>query len=98
VTLVRVEPHRGSRAELRSLFELAEDSPSELASYLDLGRVLVAIEGERIVGHLQLTEGEAAGENEVKNMAVLESHQRRGIGRQLIAAALQSARRRSRRV
>jgi GNAT superfamily N-acetyltransferase len=96
VSSVRVEHHRGSRAELRSLFELAEDSPTELDAYLDLGRVLVAIDGEQIVGHLQLTENDAAGEIEVKNMAVLESHQRRGIGRKLIATALRLAREESR--
>jgi GNAT superfamily N-acetyltransferase len=97
VARFRVQHHAGSRAELRSLFELAEDSPAELDSYLDLGRVLIAVEGGQIVGHLQLTEGDAAGEIEVKNMAVLESHQRRGIGRTLIAAALQLAREESRR-
>jgi GNAT superfamily N-acetyltransferase len=91
VTRVRVEQHHGARADLRSLFELAEDSPAQLDSYLDRGRVLVAIQDEQIVGHLQLIETAAAGETEIKNMAVLASHRRRGIGRRLIAAAIRLA-------
>ncbi len=94
---VRVEQHTGSRANLRSLFELAEDSPARLDSYLDRGRVLVAVQGERIVGHLQLTETDVTSEVEITNMAVLASHRRRGIGRTLVAAALQVAREESRR-
>jgi ribosomal protein S18 acetylase RimI-like enzyme len=95
-TPVRVEEHTGSRAELRSLFELAEDSPSQLDSYLDRGRVLVAIQGHEVIGHLQLTETDPASEVEIKNMAVLASSRRRGIGRMLIAAAIQVARDESR--
>jgi GNAT superfamily N-acetyltransferase len=97
-TPVRVELHAGPRAELRPLFELAEDSPSQLEAYLDRGRVLVALDGARIVGHLQLTETDAAEEVEIKNMAVLASHRRRGVGRALVGAALRLARTDSRRL
>ncbi len=90
-TPIRVELHAGPRAELRSLFELAEDSPAQLEAYLGCGRVLIALEGERIVGHLQLTETGVAGEIEITNMAVLASHRRRGVGRTLIMAALRLA-------
>ncbi len=83
---IDVEDHAGARSELRPLFELAEDSASELESYIDAGRVLVAVEGGRAVGHLQLIG------SEVKNMAVVESHQRRGVGRALMDAAIQRAR------
>jgi GNAT superfamily N-acetyltransferase len=83
---IEVKEHAGARSELRPLFELAEDSASELDSYIDAGRVLVAIEGGRAVGHLQLIGGE------VKNMAVFELHQRRGIGRALMDAAIDRAR------
>jgi GNAT superfamily N-acetyltransferase len=83
---VRVEVHTGSRDELRPLFELAEDSPTALDGYLGAGQVLVALEGESIVGHLQLVDGE------IKNMAVLESHRGRGVGTELIAAAIALAR------
>jgi GNAT superfamily N-acetyltransferase len=78
--------HDGPRADLRELFELAEDSAAVLDDYIDDGRVLVALDGERIIGHLQLTE--TAGEPEVKNMAVLPSHQGRGVGRSLMEAAI----------
>ena len=93
---VRVELHTGSRADLRPLFELAEDSAAQLDSYLNAGRVLVAVEGEAVVGHLQLTEPEGAGEVEIKNMAVLASRRGRGIGRALVAAAVELARAESR--
>jgi NAD(P)H-dependent FMN reductase/GNAT superfamily N-acetyltransferase len=86
-----VELHAGSRARLRPLFELAEDSGAQLESYVDAGRVLVAVEAEQIVGHLQLTETDVATELEIRNMAVLESHRRRGVGRKLIAAAIELA-------
>jgi hypothetical protein len=75
---VRVAEHAGPRAELRRLFELAEDSEQELGAYIDDGRVLVAIDGDQVVGHLQITETGEPGEAEVKNMAVDPVHQRRG--------------------
>jgi GNAT superfamily N-acetyltransferase len=89
---VQVDEHTGSRAGLRSLFELAEDSPRALDSYIEAGRVLIAVDPGRIVGHLQLTETERADEIEVRNMAVDPSCQRRGIGRALIEAAVALAR------
>jgi GNAT superfamily N-acetyltransferase len=82
----RIDIHAGPRDELRPFFELAEDSAAELDGYLDEGCVLVARDGERIVGHLQLIA------DEVKNMAVVDSHQRRGIGRALLEAAATLAR------
>jgi GNAT superfamily N-acetyltransferase len=54
--------------------------------------VLVALSSREIVGHLQLTERPRATEAEIKSMAVLPSHQRQGIGRTLIAAAVDLAR------
>ena len=85
---VRVDLHSGSREDLRPLFELAEDSPAELDSYLDAGRVLVALHGADVIGHLQLVDTNRPGEVELKNMAVREGLQGRGIGRQLVRAAL----------
>jgi len=38
---VRIEWYEGPRATLRPLFELAEDSASQLDQYLELGRVLI---------------------------------------------------------
>lgn len=89
---MRVERHTGSRAALRSLFELAEDSPEQLDAYLDAGRVLVAVEGDRVVGHVQIVVTDRSDEAEIKSMAVLPSHQGRGIGRALVAAAVDLAR------
>ena len=85
---IRIALHDGPRSDLRELFELAEDSPAQLDAYLNLGRVLVAIDEHDIVGHLQIVHGPGAGQCEVKNMAVRASHQRRGIGRTLVEAAI----------
>ena len=83
---MRVERHSGSREALRPLFEEAEDSPEQLAAYLDEGIVLVASEGDEVIGHLQLVG------SEIKNMAVDEAHRGRGVGRKLIGAAIELAR------
>jgi GNAT superfamily N-acetyltransferase len=86
---VRVEPYAGSRAQLRPLFELAEDSPAQLDGYLDAGRVLVAVCGAAVVGHLQLVDTARLGEVELKNMAVREDWQGRGVGARLVRAAVE---------
>jgi predicted N-acetyltransferase YhbS len=89
---VQIELHAGARDALRALFELAEDSADELDAYINAGRVLVARDGDAIVGHLQLTEAARDGALEIKNMAVTEPHQGRGVGRALIEAAIALAR------
>jgi ribosomal protein S18 acetylase RimI-like enzyme len=89
---LRVVEHSGPRGELRRLFALAEDSEQELDAYIDAGRVLVALEGDEVVGHLQLTQTGDPAEAEVKNTAVEPAHQGRGIGRALMAAAVEVAR------
>jgi GNAT superfamily N-acetyltransferase len=86
---VRVEPYSGAREHLRPLFELAEDSAAQLDSYLGSGRVLVARSGDALVGHLQLVEIDHSSEIELKNMAVREDLQGRGIGGQLVRAAIE---------
>jgi GNAT superfamily N-acetyltransferase len=89
---VRIELHQGPREELRPLFELAEDSPSELASYLHTGRLLVAVSGSgEVVGHLQLVPADRPGVLEIKNMAVRENLRGRGIGARLVRAAIDLA-------
>jgi ribosomal protein S18 acetylase RimI-like enzyme len=90
---VTIDWHRGPRAELRALFELAEDSAEQLAGYGDLGRVLVARSGSLRVGHLQLVPTGIDGEIEVKNMAVITELQGAGIGRALIEEAVRRSER-----
>lgn len=41
------------------------------------------------MGHLQLIDIERNGEVELRNMAVLEAHQGRGIGRELVRATIE---------
>jgi GNAT superfamily N-acetyltransferase len=84
---IRVETYTGPRADLRSLFRLAEDSTDQLDSYMDLGRVLVAVSGGEVIGHLQLIDTGNQGQVELKNMAVREDHRGHGVGRRLIHAA-----------
>jgi predicted N-acetyltransferase YhbS len=90
--MIAIATHTGPRSELRELFALAEDSERKLASYIDAGVVLVARSGTEVIGHLQLVPGELEDVVEIKNMAVAEAHQGRGIGRRLVAAAIDRAR------
>jgi GNAT superfamily N-acetyltransferase len=82
---VRVERHSGPRGALHALFSEAEDSPEQLAAYIDEGVVLVALEDDQVIGHLQLVGAE------IKNMAVGDEHRGRGVGRELIGAAIELA-------
>lgn len=93
---VVIEPYVGPRDALRGLFMEAEDSPAQLASYLYEGRVLVAMVGDTVVGHLLLTDGRDGRDWEIKNMAVAAPRRGAGIGRRLIDAAVQLARAESR--
>ncbi|MFI0508301.1 GNAT family N-acetyltransferase [Streptomyces sp. WSLK1-4] len=92
---VRVVPYDGRRADIRALFELAEDSPTQLDAYIDDGRVLVALRGTDVVGHLQLVTTRQADTFEIKNMAVREDVQRRGVGGLLVRGAIDIATRES---
>jgi GNAT superfamily N-acetyltransferase len=84
---VTVDWFEGARDQLADLFALADDSPAAVSTYRDLGRVLVARDGPTIVGHLQLVDGDAEHEAEVKSLAVREERQGRGIGRMLLERA-----------
>src|SRR4051812_30021899 len=77
----------GPREGLAGLFAAADDSPAAVKTYGDLGRVLVARDGEAVVGHLQLVAGDCPGEVEVKSLAVREDRQGAGVGRMLVQHA-----------
>jgi GNAT superfamily N-acetyltransferase len=87
-----VAPHQGSRDDIRDLFELAEDSKSQLERYMNDGEVLIALLGDLVVGHIQLITSDDARSVEIKNMAVRPQQQRGGIGRALVMAGLDRAR------
>ncbi len=89
---IRVEEFTGDRAELRGLFELAEDSEAQLDAYICEGTVLVAMRGHEIIGHLQLVETARQDQRELKNMAVRPTQQGGGVGRLLVAAAVDALR------
>lgn len=88
---IRIEVYGGPRDSLRPLFELAEDSAAELDAYIGAGRVLVAVSGTEVIGHLQLTGTSDPRQAEIKNMAVRESRQGQGVGRRLVQAAVDLA-------
>ena len=92
---MRVEIYQGDRAALMPLFRLAEDSESELADYTGRGEVLVARDGGVILGHVQIVEAGSEGARELKSMAVRQAHQRRGVGRVLVGAAVDYCRARN---
>ncbi|WP_258314646.1 GNAT family N-acetyltransferase [Streptomyces sp. Act143] len=86
---VRVVLYDGPRGAIRPLFELAEDSPAQLDSYLEDGKVLVALRGTDVIGHLQLVRTDQPDTFEIKNMAVREDLQRAGVGSCLVRRAIE---------
>jgi len=87
-----IAEYTGDRAELLPLFVIADDSMTEIAGYLHAGTVLVADEGERRVGHVQMIAIEPETW-ELKSLAVEISHRGKGLGRLLVEAGLAHARR-----
>lgn len=83
---MRIELFTGDRAELLPLFALADDSADQIAGYIGLGQVLVAREGDAILGHAQLIC------NELKSIAIAEGRQGAGVGRALVEAVIAQAR------
>lgn len=87
-----VSVYTGDRSTLRPLFELAEDSQSQLDGYIDSGVVLVARTCHELIGHLQLVATGVRGETELKNMAVVPGWRGSGVGAVLVATALEQCR------
>jgi lactoylglutathione lyase len=80
--------HEGSRSQLRGLFELADDSHERIDEYIELGRVLVALDRDgKPVGHLQLVPTREPDVLEITSLAVVARHRRQGIGRRLVDRA-----------
>lgn len=90
-----IERYDGNREALRPLFALADDSPMQISSYIDRGEVLVARDGGRIVGHVQVIETGEGGVFELKSLAVRPARQSEGLGRALVAAAITRCRERN---
>jgi GNAT superfamily N-acetyltransferase len=90
----RIALHEGSRLDLWSLFELADDSTVAILEYLDQGVVHVATIGGLPVGYSQVlpTEG---GVYELRSLAVLPRRRRRGLGTRLVARSASWVRDRS---
>jgi GNAT superfamily N-acetyltransferase len=88
----RIDWYDGDRQSLRALFAEAEDSARELDSYVDAGRVLVALVDGEVVGHLQLVDTGTACEIELKSMAVDPGLRGTGIGTQLVTYAVDASR------
>jgi GNAT superfamily N-acetyltransferase len=92
VTDIDVSEYTGSHRDLAWSFRLAEDSESQLAAYIDLGRVWVArTPSGDVVGHLQAVP--RAGDTwEVTSTAVSEASRGQGVGRLLLEHAVDVAR------
>jgi ribosomal protein S18 acetylase RimI-like enzyme len=82
---ISIELYSGSRWPLRGLFQLAEDSESELDGYIELGDVLVARTCATVAGYIQVIAGETA---RIASVAVVEWKRCQGIGTALIRAGL----------
>ena len=87
--LFDIELFVGSRSELLMLFEDADDSASEISTYMEKGEVLVACSGSLILGHVRLIA--YTSEWEIKSLAVIACERGRGIGSALTSAALDRA-------
>jgi ribosomal protein S18 acetylase RimI-like enzyme len=78
----------GPRDALANLFSEADDSETQIASYRELGDVLVAHEGGSLIGHAQVVETEEAGVFELKSLAVDAQRRSQGIGTTLVRAVI----------
>jgi GNAT superfamily N-acetyltransferase len=89
---VVIGPFAGDRSRLDALFALADDSPVAVEYYRELGTLLVARDGGAVVG-LALLVPHDAERSELKALAVDPARQGEGLGKRLVEAAVQTARR-----
>ncbi|WP_137934340.1 GNAT family N-acetyltransferase [Mesorhizobium comanense] len=85
---MHIEKYDGDRSALLPLFALADDSPKQISGYIGEGEVLVARDGEEIIGHAQITATDTAGTLELKSLAVSPERQGEGVGKALVAAVV----------
>jgi len=85
--MLQIHTYEGPRDILQPLFEEADDSAEQIASYRDLGDALVATIDGAIVGHALVVETEEADTFEIKSLAVEEERRSTGIGAALVQKA-----------
>jgi ribosomal protein S18 acetylase RimI-like enzyme len=85
---MRIQRFDADRQSLLPLFYLADDSKLQVASYVDRGEVLAALDGDDVVGYIQIVSDDDQGALELKSMAVRKDRQGQGIGRALVAEAV----------
>ena len=91
---MQIHIHEGARDALQALFSEADDSDEQIASYCDLGEVLVAVDHGKIIGHAQVVGSNEQGIFEIKSLAVREDLRSQGVGAKLVAAACDHCRER----
>jgi GNAT superfamily N-acetyltransferase len=89
---MEIRRYDDDRDRLRPMFRLADDSEPAIDSYVHAGEVLVSVDGDQIVGHLQLIAGPDDGTAELKSMAVIEPRRGGGVGRALVEEAVRRSR------
>ena len=85
--MLQIHTYEGPRDILQPLFEEADDSAEQIASYRDLGDALVATIDGAIVGHALVVETEEVDTFEIKSLAVEEERRSTGIGAALVQKA-----------
>jgi len=90
--MTTIELYKGDRRELLPLFALADESLSEISTYITRGEVLVARDDGVIIGHAQLVAADEPEASELKSLAVQETRRRGGVGAALVGAAASRSR------
>lgn len=79
---MQIEPYSGNvEQDLMDLLLLADPSPEMINTYLSSSELFVASEGSEKIGIAVLFC--SGGEYELKSIAVLPAHQRKGVAKQL---------------
>ena len=83
MTVGEVPPGAARRA-LLPLIRLAEDSESQIASVIDEGTAYVVDDGDTTIG-IVLVLDHGGSERELRYVAIAEAHQRKGLGKAMLA-------------